>query len=302
MQEPLRRELIDACLIGDDSKLMRILAGFRADDGAESRQALMVSIEQKRYKCVDCLLRHGVSPNFATGWGETPLAEAVSSGDDMMVNLLLEAGADVNFQCGLSPLYRAVTRRNHRMIRRLLAAGANIYETGPSVNRTMIHCAAADSDARSLCILLETSYRSAPSAIHTAHINEHQNGNGDVPLHIAARRFNGHQFIEALLWYGANARELNCGREPPERVAVDASTRRMLEIWSYGAYAPCIRRAAGVPSLQALCAITIVRARVPWRVDTVPHALRAVIAETTGWAADGEWDKPRAPEHGSELS
>lgn len=64
-----------------------------------------------------------------TGGGGTPLLRAIERGDDAMVALLLERGADANGACecsgGERPLWTAVSHRRPAMVDLLLARGAD---------------------------------------------------------------------------------------------------------------------------------------------------------------------------------
>ena len=95
---------------------------------------LVGAVEQKRLDLVRALLEAGANPDVVnsfspyvanTFWGV--LQEAVSTGDDEMVQILLDTGVDAH-----APLATAVDREKVDMVRALLDAGADPNAVDPS--------------------------------------------------------------------------------------------------------------------------------------------------------------------------
>jgi ankyrin repeat protein len=79
-------------------------------------------------KCVELLLTAGADADAVTGrLGWKPLLAAAKSGDEFIVDMLLEAGADANiaYHNGKTPLYCAAEWGRAECVRRLLRSGAD---------------------------------------------------------------------------------------------------------------------------------------------------------------------------------
>jgi len=75
---------------------------------------------------VEKLLEQGADVNeVSKGWDPTPLWAALRTGNEVLVTLLLERGADPNYYEAEAPLHRMVLREELRMIRLLLQFGAD---------------------------------------------------------------------------------------------------------------------------------------------------------------------------------
>lgn len=76
------------------------------------------------------LLDHGAHVNVRDGGGLTPLWLALKTGNEAVVQLILDHGADVNMASGASgftPLMEAVTMGQPSIVKMLLEKGANVY-------------------------------------------------------------------------------------------------------------------------------------------------------------------------------
>ncbi|MBU1109115.1 MAG: ankyrin repeat domain-containing protein [Candidatus Riflebacteria bacterium] len=74
------------------------------------------------------LLKYGANVNFCDPEGKTPLWIAVESGDEKMVQLLLDHGGDPKIshdERGRTPLHCAVANKNVNIVRQLIGKGAN---------------------------------------------------------------------------------------------------------------------------------------------------------------------------------
>lgn len=91
-----------------------------------------VAIEDNDAKAIRALLKEGAPADTPIDYGEesmTPLMKAAWEGDSAIVEILLEAGADVNARTSKSnetALMNAVTREHGSLIPILLKAGADI--------------------------------------------------------------------------------------------------------------------------------------------------------------------------------
>lgn len=83
------------------------------------------------------------SINAPTKSGETPLISAISTGDDELVRLILQRGADVEARCAdqITPLMHAVIYESQPMVEVLLCKGAQI--DAMTAGWTVLHRAAA---------------------------------------------------------------------------------------------------------------------------------------------------------------
>ena len=99
-----------------------------SDEGDMVARLLFSAVEKGDGAAVVLLLETGkVSTQVKNGEGRTPLSWAVKKGNENMVKLLLDKGADPNPGGeGRTPLSWAVEKGNENMVRLLLAKGANI--------------------------------------------------------------------------------------------------------------------------------------------------------------------------------
>jgi ankyrin repeat protein len=77
-------------------------------------------------------LEDGADPNYASEWGRTSLVNAAWHGNDEMVRLLIDNGADPDIKdiespgMGASSLHWATEKDNVKIVKTLIDAGANV--------------------------------------------------------------------------------------------------------------------------------------------------------------------------------
>ena len=136
--------LIHAAFEGDEKVLTEVIkkgAVVNIVDGF-GRTPLDRAAHSTTYRknCVELLLRAGADVNFRGPNGRTPLINAASVGDSRYLQRLLDAGADVNAEDDLGTTALMVSAPSIRAIRLLLRAGAYLNKTGPSGENSMSMC------------------------------------------------------------------------------------------------------------------------------------------------------------------
>lgn len=112
------------------SGLAKVGADFNRN-GTYGTSPLFDATKQKNYTLMHSLLKNGANPNMRTFGGTTPLHEVARQDEkastSQMLNLLVEAGADVNAvdHSGWGALYNAVHNDRADMVRSLLKLKAN---------------------------------------------------------------------------------------------------------------------------------------------------------------------------------
>jgi hypothetical protein len=112
----------------------------------ELGDALTYAISNRDLEIVRSLLEQGASPNYCTIGGFTPLTRVMTlfSDENEMLEMLLEAGADVNLCVGKendSPLSFAAYYTKPKMAARLIKAGANLDHVNNSGKTILIDVA-----------------------------------------------------------------------------------------------------------------------------------------------------------------
>jgi ankyrin repeat protein len=100
------------------------------------------------------LVKEGADVNAPGGFRGSALHAACNEGHDVIVQMLLESGADVNMQGGTgSPLHAALERGNHKIVTVLLDWGADISARG--FYGTVLEAACRGCDVKTVRFLLD---------------------------------------------------------------------------------------------------------------------------------------------------
>ena len=218
-------------------------------DGFQNSDPMFTAILHHHSEVVIALLDAGVDINTFIGFG-TPLCEAIRVSEELLAMQLLSRGADVNLQKKMTegtPLLYAIDHQMITIVKMLLERHAdanrrgNIYrsqpkiplllaaETGnPDIVRLLIeagarvneqddggfsalHCAARNSHAKVLKILIEEYQAELGLRLH----------NGSLSIHSAASRGNT-QSLELLLHAGLSVDATNNDGRTPLHLAAEA--------------------------------------------------------------------------------
>lgn len=148
--------------------------------------------------------------------GSTPLCFACSKGSIQCVQLLIEAGAEVNptLTVTFPPLHEAALNGHLHCVEMLLQLGADL-EKSENQFGTALHVACIRGYAE--CVQSLLHFGANPNAI-----KRHQ-----APLHTAA--LCGYEECASILvQYGANVYQRNSQSKRPSDLATDAACRKML--------------------------------------------------------------------------
>ncbi|XP_028790259.1 uncharacterized protein LOC114746212 isoform X2 [Neltuma alba] len=113
--------------IGDIELLKYLLSrGIDADLESDAGTPLTWAAGHDQKDAVSVLLEHHANPNAETDDGVTPLLSSVAAGSLTCIELLVQAGANVNVSAGgATPLHIAADNGNPELINCLLKAGAD---------------------------------------------------------------------------------------------------------------------------------------------------------------------------------
>ena len=158
---------------------------------------LQMAAENGNFGCVDLLINAGADVNMSDRCGNTPLSLAAANDHDGCVFTLLMAGARVNGKMTVSPLAAAVRNGHINVARMLILAGADVNMLGECLNRPLYY-AAIGGNPECVSALLRAG----------ASVNEAAKCNIFVPLIDAAKR--GHyECCRMLIQVGADVNEKN---------------------------------------------------------------------------------------------
>ena len=147
---------------GDDNREERAEGSLgRNFDYSKSGGMLSCAVEIGDTAVLSCLIRSGnLNPNPKDARGRTPLYIAAKKGDNVVVRMLLEGGADIDAQNGHNgnALQAALAKYHKEIVMLLLEKGANVKAQGGAYGNAL-HAALARSH-REIMMLLQN--HSAP--------------------------------------------------------------------------------------------------------------------------------------------
>ncbi|XP_057325564.1 putative ankyrin repeat protein RF_0381 [Microplitis mediator] len=120
-------------LIKNDANV-NIEANCEDEDGKYSgikeyfnRTPLLIAIDQGNREIVELLIRNDADINFTTTAGESAFGLALKNDNDELIQLLLDAGVDVNLHSNnVTSLHWAVARNNYPIAEYLINKGADV--------------------------------------------------------------------------------------------------------------------------------------------------------------------------------
>ncbi|CAF0933834.1 unnamed protein product [Rotaria sordida] len=138
-----------------------LLAGFSPDqlDPSTKVTALHTAVESANIRAIQMLLQAGAQVNVTDGSFSTPLHIAAYLGNEEIVQILLSHGADMYKQdnTGRNSFHLAVSTGNNRMIQNFILTndiGQNIIHTPDAQNWTPLMCACASNHPATCALLL----------------------------------------------------------------------------------------------------------------------------------------------------
>jgi ankyrin repeat protein len=158
----------DAAMKGDIA-LVRSLLQQKAEvnqSQVDGTTALHWAVRQDRLDMVNLLIEAGADVKAATRFGVTPLLLACVNGNGATIEAVLKAGVDANAvlsELGETPLMMAARTGNSDSVNVLLSHGADVNARESSMGETALMWAAAEGHASIVRMLVE----------HTADVNAH---------------------------------------------------------------------------------------------------------------------------------
>lgn len=155
------------------------------------------------------MMLNGMDPDLIrTKNGNTALMAAIANNDSLLVDKLLFHGADVNFKKDPSYLYIAIENGNYNITKSLIEAKANVMEIDDITGDNLLHLAIKQNMANTVPYLVECG----------ALVN-HQNKNGDTPLHsLVKQKQINIIYLDVLLKSGANPSLKNKHKKSPLQI------------------------------------------------------------------------------------
>jgi ankyrin repeat protein len=130
---------------------------------------LLWAVNRQDYQVAEALLAKKANPNAGNEFGALPLTEAARLNDDMLVKMLLDAGAKVDSANpdDESALMLAIKNGNLQMAETLVKAGANVNRIEKFHNQTPLIYAAAGGHAAIVKLLLSKDAFVKPRSLYT---------------------------------------------------------------------------------------------------------------------------------------
>jgi len=162
---------------------------------------LLYAAEYGTSKTLNLLLQAGADVNFRGSYGESALIVAADKGSPAKVKIILEAKADLNVQTtiGFSSLHFAAKCGTHDLVQMLVKAKADV-NARTSKGYSALHFAAKCGTDYAVQLLLKAE----------ADVNA-KTSNGATPLRLAVK-YGSARKVAKLLKKGANFRETCLGR------------------------------------------------------------------------------------------
>jgi ankyrin repeat protein len=197
-----------ACEYGN-IELINLLIKYGADVNLYSDEGItcmLLAIVNANSNVVKCLLKNGFKLKEKS-IQSSYLTDAAYLNDLEIVNILIEAGIDVNETkedengAILNPLWAVCERSNLDIATRLLECGANVI-IRPDINMTALHCVAMAQYESVVIAELLVKYK-CPLNMHTKQA-------GETPLFLACNSGFA-ELAEYLLTHGVNPNEAAAG-------------------------------------------------------------------------------------------
>ena len=145
--DPAAREMVRAVADGQVGRALELARGVRGGVnvvGKDGDTPLLVAVIRNDPAMVEALLKAGAHPNGASD--TAPIHEAMKAENLLTARMLLKAGADPNGRMGGEPaLFEAALLGDVRGVDMLLQAGANIEEADELGVTTALTAASADN-------------------------------------------------------------------------------------------------------------------------------------------------------------
>ncbi|XP_066275144.1 ankyrin repeat and SAM domain-containing protein 3-like [Branchiostoma lanceolatum] len=189
--DPIPIDLHTASSIGQYDTVRAIVQSGKQDLDKKNHGSwtpLMYACYIGHDNIVNLLLDAGVDVNLKSAKGQTPLILAASCGNESVAYFLLQQGADLTGKDrrGWSALFHATNAGHQNMVKFLLEEGADTESREPTLGLTPLCLAAGEGHEIIVQTLLD----------HGANVNS-QSYNGDTPRMLAL--INGHSKIVGLI-------------------------------------------------------------------------------------------------------
>ena len=189
--------VMHAAVIGDTARLRTLLRdgadvnGGQSDGVSREETPLMLAAEMSNLQCMDILIEAGADVNSKAQGGHTALNVAVWRNNVESVNKLIGAGADVNSVnlYGRTALFHATRHGYHKCVKCLIDGGADVNIVDHSGETPLIATAngciqSSDTTDRITCIQL------------ILRAGAYVNNNNDSDDHHTGQHTDPHRFTE----------------------------------------------------------------------------------------------------------